>query len=469
MKHWLLSIVPLALLATWPQNSQDAGPRLRLRLTGNLGGKLEPCGCASGQLGGLARRAFTLKSDLRYDLLLEGGNLAGGTTPLDALKVFTALEAIGAVEPRYHAIGIGPRDLEQDLARFAEDLQISATPLLAADLQAKPGFSWGVQPFVDQVVRAGQKDAVRARIVSFALTLPESAQAKLTLLAPDAAWTRALAGCGADAFRILLAHGEPKALRELCKLAPRPDLVIGITEAVHEPPTAAEECEGVRIVYPGVWGRFLLDVTLARTAGTTTVTEYRRIELEGSKSAPGAAEDAGIKQLLLRHRDEVKAEGLLGKMAEQRPTRNGARFVGSKACLECHEEAYAAWKQSKHAIAWRTLEEAESGKLKHKGTDQPRYGWPVTHYPDCVNCHVVGYGLQSGFSGLPKTAHLTAVGCESCHGPASYHVERERGDKDWGSKGDLGKCDTALCLHCHDTEQSPGFDYEKRWKAIEHK
>ena len=48
-----------------------AAPRVRLRLSGHLEGRLEPCGCASGQMGGLARRAFLLRQDRNYDILID--------------------------------------------------------------------------------------------------------------------------------------------------------------------------------------------------------------------------------------------------------------------------------------------------------------------------------------------------------------------------------------------------------------
>ena len=41
----------------------SAGTRVTLRLSGSLEGRLEPCGCASGQIGGLARRSFRLQGD----------------------------------------------------------------------------------------------------------------------------------------------------------------------------------------------------------------------------------------------------------------------------------------------------------------------------------------------------------------------------------------------------------------------
>ncbi|MEC8653548.1 MAG: cytochrome c family protein, partial [Planctomycetota bacterium] len=116
-----------------------------------------------------------------------------------------------------------------------------------------------------------------------------------------------------------------------------------------------------------------------------------------------------------------------------------------------------AWQQSKHAHACQTLLDAEN--------DPQRYGGPVTKYPDCVSCHVVGYGQESGFINAEETAHLTDVGCERCHGPGLDHVT-SGGAKKLGIIG--GVTPSVMCTQCHDYEQSPEFVYGDRWKVIAH-
>src|SRR5687767_8666118 len=60
---------------------------VRLLVSGSMLGRLEPCGCASGQLGGLARRTQHIGEMRNYDVLLEGGNLVDGATELDTMKM----------------------------------------------------------------------------------------------------------------------------------------------------------------------------------------------------------------------------------------------------------------------------------------------------------------------------------------------------------------------------------------------
>ena len=94
-----------------------------------------------------------------------------------------------------------------------------------------------------------------------------------------------------------------------------------------------------------------------------------------------------------------------------------------------------------------------------------RYGWPVTQYPDCVACHVVGYGDQSGFASPETTRNLADVGCERCHGAGSAHAS-EPATRKMGRVGN--GTPSVVCTQCHDFEQSPDFDYSTRWPLIEH-
>jgi hypothetical protein len=223
-------------------------------------------------------------------------------------------------------------------------------------------------------------------------------------------------------------------------------------EGMHEPKDSPELDTGVPIVWPGIHGRFLVDVTLARIGAQPSVTQYRKIPLEGSPSSPGAMEDVATKNLILQHRHEVAKEDVLTKMGDRIPTANGGRYVGTSVCGGCHAPALVAWQKSKHAQAWKTLEDAARASSSRR-LRQARYGWPVTAYPDCVGCHVVGYGQVSGFVNPTKTANLTDVGCESCHGPGSAHVEARSQGKPL-TAGKMGGARPA-CAPAATTSSSP--------------
>ncbi len=426
--------------------------QLKLLLSGSMAGRLEPCGCASGQLGGLARRMQYIGERRYHDVLLEGGDLIEGNTPLDLEKLLTAVTILANMQHPYDAMGIGARDLELPFDDWVG--YTAGAPFVASDLTCDSP-DWPGKPFVEKQVRGRA-----VRIASLTLSLPEQYRgedSKIRLLAPLAGYARALAGADDDAWRILILHGTDVRARELVPtLVPAPHLVVCCDASYVEPTSRPEMVAGVPVVYPGTRGRILQECTLYRLPkGPRAALEL--IPLAGSLTVPGGGGDPDVKTVLLAHRDTVKQDNLLQKMARQLPTPNGASYVGSENCKGCHVTAYAAWQISKHAHAWETLQKAEE--------DPKRYGWPVTAYPDCVGCHVVGYREQSGFVSFEETPQLKDVGCERCHGPASEHIA-SNGQKRLGLHG--GVQGSVLCLQCHDYEQSPTFVYGDIWPRIAH-
>lgn len=433
----------------------QAEPRLKIRVSGQLDGYLEPCGCAANQLGGLARRTFKLRESDDYDLLLEGGNLIATDTDLDFDKLLLILQVLHDAEHRYDAVGVGRRDLElgsgEDGHLFAELMQgFAQLPAVAADLATTAETAdWPIRGFTEKTT----EDGITARVTSLTMDAPED---RYRIIPPATAWTTVMRDAPETTYRILMVHATTDAIEALApKLEPRPDLIVGINLAYNEPPDEPRLVDGIPVVYPGTRGRALLDVWLARTAsGASRITRYESMPLSGSKTSPGAASDPDVRQLIRDHRFQVKEAGLREAMADQHPTWNNAEYVGSERCGTCHVAAYKKWQSTPHAQAWATLEKAEGS---------PKYPWPVTHYPDCVGCHVVGYGQKSGFVSPERTPLLQNVGCEQCHGPGSEHVQRPQ-------KGDFLAQTIDTCTACHNYEQSPKFisEYDAHWKAIEH-
>jgi len=449
---------------TAPTKVDTAEPvdRIHLLISGSMLGRLEPCGCASGQLGGLPRRMQHLAEQRGYDLLIEGGDLVEGATELDVQKAQTALTVLFGMQHSYDVLGVGRRDLQLPAAEWSS--YASMANVVATDLESTAA-DWPGKPFFEKTVR-GQK----VRVLSFTLALPataasqaasepakEPAKSAPRLLAPAAAWQRGLVDADPSTLRVLLLHGEDTAARALVpQLQPQPDLVVCFDHGHTDPQPQPELVDGIPVLYPGIRGRMLVHATLARLP-TGPRVGCELIPLVGNKSLPGGGGDPDARLVLQQHREQVRDDGVLAKMARQKPTANGASYVGNQTCAGCHPTAMQAWNQSKHAQAWATLVAAEK--------DATRYGWPVTAYPDCVSCHVVGYGQTTGFVDPTETPELVNVGCESCHGAGSAHA---------GSGGQLrlglagGAAPSVSCVVCHDFEQSPDFLYGDRWPKIEH-
>jgi peroxiredoxin/nitrate/TMAO reductase-like tetraheme cytochrome c subunit len=117
-------------------------------------------------------------------------------------------------------------------------------------------------------------------------------------------------------------------------------------------------------------------------------------------------------------------------------------YSGNAVCGSCHELAHETWSFSSHASAYDTL-------VRH-GSDLD---------PECIGCHVVGWGKPGGFSGAAETPELEGVGCESCHGRGGPHQSPDF-LKDANYE--------PACLGCHDTKHSLGFEVASFLPRISH-
>ena len=105
-----------------------------------------------------------------------------------------------------------------------------------------------------------------------------------------------------------------------------------------------------------------------------------------------------------------------------------AVYVGWGKCEPCHAalvEAYGGFKRSRN---FRILE------MRRRDHDQ-----------QCLPCHTTGYGEPGGFVSVEKTPHLTNVQCETCHGPASLHINATTREE----KKNTLSIPRNLCTRCH--------------------
>jgi hypothetical protein len=120
------------------------------------------------------------------------------------------------------------------------------------------------------------------------------------------------------------------------------------------------------------------------------------------------------------------------------------QYVGSERCMQCHRNQHFEWSQTLHGRALETLEAIGQDKN-----------------PNCVRCHVVGFGEPGGFVDRATTDALAGVGCEACHGPAREHVENVN-DASLRPKIDMS---STLCGRCHTDSHHPNFD---EWESSAH-
>ena len=146
-----------------------------------------------------------------------------------------------------------------------------------------------------------------------------------------------------------------------------------------------------------------------------------------------------VRQLLTDFYRDVATEiplqdaRLFAEQLLEQQSSNG--YVSATACQRCHEQEYLQWSATRHAFAYETLLKKE------------RY-----FDPGCVSCHTTGFGYSTGFQIGDSDSTLKGVQCETCHGPGKQHIGNPK-------KSNIRSgADTSLCLQCHDTEHSPGFE-----------
>ena len=80
--------------------------------------------------------------------------------------------------------------------------------------------------------------------------------------------------------------------------------------------------------------------------------------------------------------------------------------------------------------------------------------------PECIECHVVGFGRDGGFHSEAASPQLLEVGCEACHGPGKKHI---------AAGGEhLQEFTVKNCIMCHNDERSPAFNAGEAWINIRH-
>lgn len=108
-----------------------------------------------------------------------------------------------------------------------------------------------------------------------------------------------------------------------------------------------------------------------------------------------------------------------------------ATFVGVDKCKTCHPSEYKDFSGRKFEKSWKVL------KMRAKDKD-----------PECLKCHVTGYGQPGGFVSEQATPHLLYKQCESCHGPGSMHATNP-GDVTVREGMSSYVRDKDVCIQCH--------------------
>ncbi len=402
-----------------------------LVVSGQELGYLEPCGCAEGQIGGFPRRdsmLLQLASGDKNLLRIANGNLisrAGRQSELKAEIGFTALK-----EMEYAAFNVGPRDLLLGIEQLKYFSDTSGIPFLSANLFQSDAHVF--QPFVLHSVHLKdfQNQVAIVGIISQQFEIyAENASADLMLKVPEDVLRELIPQLSSKCeFIVLLMHAGIDEAKALAKAFPKIDVIIVGNEqsdALREPISV----EDTVLLNPGTKGKALGMLDIRWGEGEKSAASHFEL-LTLSERIPDSPR---MMDLLFMYQQMLAVENLTADV-EQEPLSTGGMYTGNASCKSCHAAEYASWKKTKHSHAYHTLVE--------KGHEKD---------PECLACHTVGFGFQTGFIGESQTPTLMDVGCETCHGVGGNHVKNPQPG--------YGRVTKASCLTCHTQENSPAFDF----------
>jgi hypothetical protein len=483
-------------------------PALRIVALTDLSGYLEPCGCQSRPLGGLDKAAAqlaALESDGVPTLLVAAGDLLFGEQPKGASSAEQAAtqetwkaETLIAILSRMHlaAAAPGAHDLAVGAWAFAgltKDARLHVMP-------AAPAAGDAPEAVARWSTKVGNVNVGIVGLSTFAAADSSLDDAREQALQSNAqAEVDALRKAGAEVI-VALANTNRRTGRRLAGALRGVDFWLqgGVAEAAVPAPsrvgksvllragqngqgllvlelhrgqgsewqdvsawTRREHSAGLRARIADLEARIMqwerdpntdpvglaeqrqkldaLNVQLTQAAAPQKI-EGKAFDARFIELGPEIEGDANTSALMDTHDARVNDHNKVAfaDVTAPKAPPGTAHYVGSDACKSCHRPAFAWWTETKHGHAYATL------VTRHKEFNL-----------SCVACHVTGYGKPGG-SAVVQNAGLVNVGCESCHGAGSLHVDNPDEEP---ALGMLRSPTATVCLECHTPEHSDLFEF----------
>jgi hypothetical protein len=450
MKRWAIMALAAALgIGTWAAlrwGTKPAAQNVTFLFTCDVRGRLVPCGCFTGQLGGLTRVAtmIGLGSQPGY-VKVDVGDAIRGSADYEVMEYRAIQRAFTTMG--YEAANLGHREAQLSAAALRELKRTAPVPMLSANLldQATGAPLFDAYRIIQRGAwRIALVGVMDSRSIGDALgegLAVENMEVTLGKLLP-------VLKTQADCI-VLLAFADEAALASLAKQFYELDIILG--GKVKQPSQQLGRENRSLILATTNQSRALGTLSVSLAASSRVTAQSGEVLLV-SDQIPQAPE---IAALASEYRDEVRHT----KLAIDDPAtlqqdmvpgvKAAATYAGSASCVTCHPGATAKWHDSGHAHAW-----------------EPLLALKADADPSCIGCHTVGFGTPGGYQRAFAGAKLTDVGCESCHGPGSQHVaQRQAGGEVTAHFRPLGAGD---CVKCHHGEFSRPFDYEQFWPLIQH-
>lgn len=98
-----------------------------------------------------------------------------------------------------------------------------------------------------------------------------------------------------------------------------------------------------------------------------------------------------------------------------------AEYIGIENCMLCHMPHFESWAETKMSRSFELLKPGARAEAKQNAGLDPQHDY--SEDPNCLRCHVTGFGRPGGFTSLEETPDMLGVQCEMCHGPGSIYTE----------------------------------------------
>ncbi|MEW6307232.1 MAG: multiheme c-type cytochrome [Verrucomicrobiota bacterium] len=451
MKVWLtvlaLAALSIAGVLALRKKTPVAQPPVDLRVffTCDTRGRLVPCGCFTGQYGGLTRLKTVLdQAPSTNTIRVDVGDAIQGREDFELIQYRYLLKAYASM--RFDALNVGQREAQLSADQLRALRQETPVPILSANLLDASGAPV-FEPY-RLVERGGHRIALVG--VLDPRGLGENLGAGLTVERMEVTLGKLLPDLRGKAdLIVLLAFTDEATLAALAREFYELDVILG--GKVSQPAQKLETENRSLILYVTNESR-ALGMLKFKLAGRGKLENPAHEIMLMHEEIP---QDKSIAALATDYRDEIRRTRLAiddpsHLQADSIPgVRNAAAFAGTESCVSCHKTAAAAWEKTGHAGAFDTLVNAKADAD-----------------PNCIGCHTVGFGTPSGYRREFAAQKLVNVGCESCHGPGSLHVEQYRSGAPVTFKfRPLGAGD---CQKCHHGEFSRPFDWDRFWPHVKH-
>jgi 2',3'-cyclic-nucleotide 2'-phosphodiesterase (5'-nucleotidase family) len=452
----LLLALSFGLLAAGRPGEPPLPADLILDFVNDIKGAIEPCGCHSGQFGGLARWASYLRrtaGEPGHRMVILGGDMyPEGTSVEMRHKGGTAYEAFARMG--VDAVALGDLDFQfgtDVLAKDTQGLPVVTTNLVWATNDQPVGQPMILKTFSGLPGSGSPGRNIRVAVLSI---MDESMQPDLdAYLKGDPKSVKILPAVETARQWVTKARAQADVVvvvlhRPVLEAAAFPGQVPGIDVLIcghsgDEVVVRPRRVGSTLIVANGDRGRFLgqLRFNLGED-GRLSEPLARQLDVDASFGI-----DSTVEALVQKFKTNLESEhgqaALVG-----RPDPLAPSYTSATVCASCHQDIVDIWSRSLHAHAFATLQ------AKH---DEAR--------EECVRCHTVGFGESGGYSLETPQTILENVQCENCHGSGVKHVISAPEDK---AKTIVGHPGPEVCKKCHNATRDPDFDFATRWPRIKH-